>query len=61
MYICVECFAEYRSPQYECEECGGVVEETWLCDCCEERIKGRYILINNGLIYCDHCYSKKSI
>ena len=77
MYICLECFRTFETPQhyvethgfdtppYEewngCPYCGGSYTKAIRCDCCEEWIRGAYIKTRDMACYCEDCYIEYEI
>ena len=74
-YTCLDCYCHFSNPEqyiekhgldsppYEvingCPRCGGAYEETLRCDCCGDTIRGEYVNIDNGNLYCDRCFTIK--
>jgi hypothetical protein len=71
MFVCLECEHVFEVPKkytethgldhgpfevfYACPKCGGTYAKTMLCDCCHKWIKGDYITVDDGNIYCENC------
>lgn len=77
MYICLDCEALFTVPEkytethgldcppYEeysgCPNCGGTYAETFKCDRCGKYIAGDYVEVACGNLYCEDCYTLRSI
>lgn len=77
MYICLGCKDVFQSPKkyierhnldtppyeeyYGCPYCGENYVNAIRCDCCNNYISDDYIILNDGGVYCEECYSVRNI
>lgn len=76
-FVCVDCGCVFEHPKsyverhgldsppyektYGCPKCGGAYVKARKCDNCNQFITDGYVVINDGSVYCDECYTERSI
>lgn len=76
-YVCLECGCVFQNPKeyterhgldtppYEhfsgCPSCGSAYVPAIFCDNCGEAIRGDYVKVKNGEVFCDECYTVRDV